>query len=176
MKKLIFALSILFLLNSCSSNQEEKKTVITESQIKEPMMNVNKILIEKEDQEIEDYIRRYKWDTEETGTGLHYMIYKKTNNERGEPGDIAIIDYSIGLLNGVKCYSSEESGPKQFVIAKDQVEPGLHEVVQLMCVGEQAKVIIPSYKGYGVPGDQEKIPRRATLVYDIKLRELIKNP
>ena len=38
-----------------------------------------------------------------------------------------------------------------------------------MKVGDIAKFILPSHLAFGLLGDEEKIPKRATLVYHVEL-------
>ena len=43
-----------------------------------------------------------------------------------------------------------------------------------MKVGDKAKFIIPSHLAFGLLGDENKIPKRATLVYDVELIDVMK--
>jgi FKBP-type peptidyl-prolyl cis-trans isomerase FkpA len=76
------------------------------------------------------------------------------------------------LLNGDLAYSSGQTGPKEFEIGHGGVESGLEEGILLLHVGDHAKFIVPSHLAFGLLGDQNKIPQRATLVYDIELVKL----
>ena len=40
--------------------------------------------------------------------------------------------------------------------------------------GDKAKAIIPSHLAYGFIGDEKQIPKRATLIYDIEVLNVIK--
>jgi len=138
------------------------------------LIEVNKHLVKTENQEIEDYIKRYNWDMKQTKTGLRYMIYKHGKGVKAENGKTAKINYTVELINGDMCYSSEKDGPKEFIIGKRNVEAGLEQGILLMRVGDRAKLIIPSYLAFGLIGDQNKIPKKATLIYDINLIEIKK--
>ena len=97
------------------------------------------------------------------------MIYKEGKGKKAETGDIVKINYKTSLLNGVNIYSSDESGAKEFEVGKAHVESGLEEGILLLKVGDKAKFIIPSHLGFGLLGDENKIPSKAALVYDIEL-------
>jgi FKBP-type peptidyl-prolyl cis-trans isomerase len=43
----------------------------------------------------------------------------------------------------------------------------------LMKEGEKAIFIIPSHLAFGLLGDENKIPKRATLVYDVELVQVL---
>jgi FKBP-type peptidyl-prolyl cis-trans isomerase len=59
-----------------------------------------------------------------------------------------------------------------FQIGHGGVETGLEEAILLMKVGDRAKLVIPSHLAHGFFGDDERIPPRATLIYDIKIVNL----
>jgi FKBP-type peptidyl-prolyl cis-trans isomerase FkpA len=79
-----------------------------------------------------------------------------------------ILTYTISLPDGTECYRNTDK-PGSFVIGRDQVESGLHEVLLLMHLGDRAKVILPSHLAFGLTGDSGKIPSHATLIYDLHL-------
>jgi FKBP-type peptidyl-prolyl cis-trans isomerase FkpA len=109
----------------------------------------------------------------ETGSGLFYSIYEKTEGEHASKGKIALLNFNISLLNGKEVYSSDEKGVIEFEIGKGNVESGLEEGVLLMKTGEKARLIIPSHLAHGLSGDHDKIPEKATIVYDVELIKLI---
>ncbi len=172
MKKILH--NILFLAivvtscNSQSDNQEGKSPKTN----KEDLIKVNQKLVKSEVQRIEDFITRYKWKMTETKTGLRYMVYKNGNGPFVQKDIIVKLNYSVKLLTGELCYSSKESGPKEFRVGKGGVESGLEEGILFLKKGDRAKIIIPSHLAFGLVGDGNKIPAKATLVYDIELIEL----
>jgi FKBP-type peptidyl-prolyl cis-trans isomerase FkpA len=115
------------------------------------------------------YIERRGWEMQSTGTGLRYMIYEMKDSPLAKMGDLVEIEYEVSLLNGDVLYSSEESGSRSLEIGKANIESGLHEGLLLMKIGERAKFILPSHLAHGLSGDNEKIPPRSSVVYDIKL-------
>ncbi len=165
-------LALLSCNNSNDKNNQNKK--LNFKKYKKHLLEANKHLVKTESQEIEDYIKRYNWDMKQTKTGLRYMIYKHGKGVKAEEGKTAKINYTVELINGALCYSSEKDGPKEFVIGKRNVEAGLEQGVSLMRVGDRAKLIIPSYLAFGLIGDQNRIPKKATLIYDINLLEIKK--
>ncbi len=170
-KFLVFLL-LIFSIFACKHKKIEKEKIFSDKNYKKTLINVNKYLLKTEDEQIEDYIKRYKWDMKKTGTGLRYLIYKHGKGQKAKKNEIAKINYTIKLLNGDLCYSSEQQGPKEFIIGKGEMISGVEEGILLLRVGDKANFIIPSYLAYGVIGDQNKIPGNATLIYDIKLLNL----
>ncbi|MCF8365235.1 MAG: FKBP-type peptidyl-prolyl cis-trans isomerase [Bacteroidales bacterium] len=132
-------------------------------------MRANKKAVKTEDQQIRDFIARNHWQVIETGSGLRYRIYEEGDGEKAVKGKIAVIEYEVGLLNGETIYSTDDLGPKEFLIGKGGVESGIEEGILLMKAGDRAKFIIPSHLAFGLLGDQNKIGSKTTLVYDVKL-------
>jgi FKBP-type peptidyl-prolyl cis-trans isomerase len=162
----------MIFFSACIQENESKQKEINRKQLKESLLKANKELIKTEDQLIRDYIERYQWEMKETGTGLRYWIYKNGKGKIATLNQVATINYQLSLLNGIICYSSEEKGPKKFKIGQGGIESGLEEGILLLRKGDRAKFIIPSHLAYGLIGDKNKIPPKATLVYDIELIEL----
>jgi FKBP-type peptidyl-prolyl cis-trans isomerase FkpA len=168
-----FLFIISFLMIACVENEKQKPKIDVEK-IKDTLVKVNHQLVGNEAEDIENYIARYHWKMEKTGTGLRYFIYKKGNGIKAEKDKYAKIKYKVNLINGEPCYSSDKEGPKEFLIGKAEVESGLEEGILLMKVGDKAKFIIPSHLAFGLLGDENKIPKRATLVYDVELIDVMK--
>ena len=158
----------LMLIVSCGESNTHTKNVNLDS-LKEPLVNANKIYVKKEADEIDQYIKFKNLDMQKSGTGLRYMIYNKGAGIQAKMGMYAKISYKISLLNGTICYSSDKSGPKQFMIGQDNIESGLHEGITYMHVGDKALLILPSHLAHGLLGDEDKIPPRSSVVYDIEL-------
>lgn len=165
---IFFALLVLGILFSCS-NTTEKQEENTYGARKESLEKANRYLVRTELEDIENYIRRHGWNMQETGTGLRYEIYKEGDGEAAEKGRIAVLKYQTWLITGKQVYSSDSTGFKEFKIGKGGVESGLEEAVLLMNRGDKMRLIIPSHLAFGLLGDNNKIPPRSTVVYDIEL-------
>ncbi len=172
----ILAVSLLVVLSSMSAcnrdTQQHPEKVDNPEKYNEPLVNVNKTMVENESIEIENYIKRHKWQMQSTGTGLRYLIYQQGNGDSAATGKIAVINYKVNLLDGTECYSSDKTGAKEFKIGQGGVESGLEEGIMLLKVGDKAKFIMPPHLAHGLTGDDNKIPARATLVYDVELIKL----
>lgn len=174
-KLFIFFIGLLILSDifvSCNNETEAPKKELRRKDIEEPLLNANKQATRIEDEQIENYINRHKWNMTKTGSGLRYAVYRKGNGPKAEVGKIAIIKYSVELISGEEIYSSEKEGAKEFLIGKGGVESGIEEGILLLHVGDHAKFVIPSHLGFGLIGDQNKVPPKSTLIYDIELLDL----
>ncbi len=171
-KSLIYRTVMLFIfiftLMSCE-NKKDEKNHIDVKKVEKSFEYANKHMANVENEKIDSYVKRYNWNMIETGSGLRYLIYHNGDGEKAEIGKVARVHYNVSLINGIECYNSKENGAKEFLIGRDEVESGLHEGIQYLHVGDKAKFIIPSYLAFGLIGDMKKIPKKATLIYDIEL-------
>lgn len=166
----VAGLLLLFFIVSCSTNEgPEKQEEIDPRQFKQALEKVNKYEVQKESDEINQYVLRHKWDMTKTGTGLRYIIVEKGNGVQPESGSFVTVNYKISLLDGTVCYSSEKDGAKEFKVEGDNIESGLHEAVLLMHVGDKAKFILPSYMANGMQGDNDMIPPLSAILVDLEL-------
>ena len=172
-KKLFTVYSfIAFLLISCWRENQNIQYTISNKQLNDTLVKANQTFIDTEKDRIEAYINRRNLVMEESGTGLRYMIIKHSEGIQATDGKNALVNFKVSLLDGTECYSSEKKGPQEFLIGQDNVESGLHEGIKLMRVGEKAKFILPSHLAHGLIGDENKIPPRSVIVYDLELIRL----
>ncbi len=171
LNKIAYLVIILIILSGCDSKNNEKRENQNVSSAK-ALEKANKYLIRTEYEDIENYIRRHGLKMEETGSGLRYLIYKKGNGKKAEKGKVAVLDYTLSLITGDVIYSSDKNGKKEFKIGQGNVESGLEEAIHYMQVGDKAKLILPAHLGYGLLGDNNKVPPRSTLVYYIELIDI----
>jgi len=168
MKYKITVILICVFLISCV----EKRSRSTEEQYSETrktLMEVNKILVKKDSEKIAGYIKGRNWDMTVTNTGLWYMIYESGSGEKSKEGLYATINYSVSLLDGSECYNSDSLGPKTFMIGRGEVESGLEEGILLLREGDKARFILPPHLAHGLVGDDNKVPARSIIVYDVEL-------
>ena len=132
---------------------------------------MNRYLIQKDRERIESYISRRNLNMTESGTGYWYEIKSEGTGSYLTDNDHVRLEYDCSLLDGTKCYSSDELGPKEFVLGKSPVEAGLNQGLRHLKPGGEAIFIIPPYLAYGLVGDGKKIPSRAVLVYYVRVVE-----
>jgi FKBP-type peptidyl-prolyl cis-trans isomerase FkpA len=167
--KWISFLTVSLLFGACGSDEIKPKPEWTKDQ----SVELNREWSQDERYHIEKFLeRRPDWKMTETGTGLMYMIYQDSDGEQAVAGKKAKVEYSITLLDGTLCYSSDSTGAETFLIDRSEVESGLQEGIKYMRVGSRAKLIIPSHLAHGLIGDQDKIPPLETVIFDIHLLDL----
>ena len=166
-------LTLFFLCFLLSCNNTTPTGVIESSSIKTEMINPfilgNQKILELENENIELFLKRYKWKMTQTNTGLRYEITKKGTGKISTVGETVTLKYCTYLLSGEEIYNSRNEGLRQFTVEKSEEIAGLHEAVQLMNKGTEARLIIPSHLAYGSGGDGNKIKPYQTIIMKIEI-------
>ena len=101
-------------------------------------------------------------------SGLQYKIIKEGNGKKPTKNDSVSVEYTGKLINGEVFDSTQKAGkPATFKLS--QVIPGWTEVLQLMPVGSEWEVFIPSDLAYGARSVGGPIGPNETLIFNIKL-------
>lgn len=162
--------------SSCKSDSSRKTKQLDFKSTNQQLEHINKLLAQKDREEIEAYIERHELEgVQENKAGLFYLIWGKPTGEQVETHDIVVINYTVSLLDGTKCYSTRFGPKKEFLVGKGGVESGLEMAILLMKEGQHGKFIFPSHLGHGIIGDNNKIPPLAVLVFDVDLLTVVKN-
>lgn len=103
-------------------------------------------------------------------SGLLYEVIKKGNGAVPTETDNVKVKYAGTLIDGTE-FDSSEDGIEFPVMG---VIKGWQEILQIMPVGSEWKVYIPSELAYGAQ-DNGTIQPFSTLIFDMELLEIVKN-
>ncbi len=119
----------------------------------------------------DEVIIQQKWsDAIETPSGLRYIIQKEGEGLPPMKGMRLKVLYKGSLIDGTVFGSvSNEENPFTFQLGRGQVIDGWEEAFREMTKGEERILIIPHELAYGLRGRLPKIPRRATLIFEVTL-------
>jgi FKBP-type peptidyl-prolyl cis-trans isomerase FkpA/FKBP-type peptidyl-prolyl cis-trans isomerase FklB len=111
-----------------------------------------------------------------TASGLQYQVITEGKGPKPQPTDVVRVNYKGTLLDGKTFDSSYDRGePATFSL--NQVVPGWQEGIAMMPVGSKYKFWIPAKLGYGDKGTPGgPIPPNATLVFEVELLDIVKQP
>ena len=138
-------------------------------------VDFNQELSVRENLKINTFLAHYSYlQMRQTPSGLRYMIYKNGPKQYplAKDGQEALVALTVSLLDGTICYQTKADEIERIKIAHSEKESGIHEALQLLRVGDRAKLILPSHLGHGLLGDRMKIPPQSILYIDIQLIEL----
>lgn len=167
-----FILSAFVLLSFSCGKPRREKSDDEYRKVKDSMVDVNKFLVKKDAEKIKAYIERRGWKMTESQTGLWYMVYENGAGEKSKTGQVVTLAYTVDLLDGTQCYSSDSLGYKEFKIGEGGVESGLEEGILLLREGDKAKFIMPPHLAHGLIGDEVCIPARSVIIYDVHVIKL----
>ncbi len=120
--------------------------------------------------EMQAKLEKHSEGFEQTASGLRYKILSAGKGPRPSKGDRVSVHYEGSLLDGTMFDSSVQRGePIEFLLGVGQVIPGWDEGIQLLRVGDKARLLIPSELAYGSRGAGGVIPPNAALLFDVSL-------
>jgi FKBP-type peptidyl-prolyl cis-trans isomerase len=150
--------------------QEKTKRKVTQKDL----IEANRNLVGQDARKIKEWIAEKNLPFKETNTGLWYLIDKEGKGNTAQKGQVISLKYKLMLLDGTLCYSSDKSGLKRFLIGQGGVESGLEDAVLMLKKGSKARFILPPHLAHGLVGDNDKVPARATVLYELEVVELKK--
>lgn len=176
MRKLLLSLVIIAIIggfNACRDRQATGSVVSTSETATEekdsPYMEGNKNIMRRENEEMQMFIKRYGWEMQRTPTGLYIEILDPGEGDLLRENDRAVMEYRTFLLSGEQIYCSDSSGVKNFLVNRSEEIDALHEAAQLLRPGARARLVIPSYLGYGVAGDGDCIQGLQPFMMEIRI-------
>ena len=176
MRKYLFVITITLALCSLMACKDQKATgtVVSTSESSQeekdtPYMEGNKNIMRRENEEMQMFIKRYGWEMQRTPTGLYIQILNPGEGELFQENDRVMMEYRTFLLSGEQVYCSDSSGVKVFLVNRSEEIDALHEAAQLLRPGARARLVIPSYLGYGVAGDGDRIQGLQPFVMEIRI-------
>lgn len=125
---------------------------------------------QKEESELDQYIRELGKQTEKMDVGIYYTVLEKGSDVKIENGDYIDVRYKGMLLNGKEF----DSGVYSFNVGNEEVIKGWDYAFKEFSEGTRATLYIPSRFAYGSRGSGRAIPPFSTLVFDVEVLEVKK--
>jgi len=169
-RSIILILITNLLLLSCGNNSHTQKQIKHIN--KKTLKGVNRILTQKDEDEMRGFARRRKWNVKLDSTGYFYEIYQHGNGTKVSDKSFVTLKYKVFLLDGTVCYNSDSTGLLRFRVGQTDIESGLDNGVRKLREGDKARFIFPPFLAHGLLGDEKKIPPRSIIIYDVELIEV----
>ncbi len=129
--------------------------------------------LEEEKIKAEEELEKLASGFDKTDSGLRYQILQEGSGLKAEKGKTVSVHYKGQLSDGTVFDSSyKRNEPIDFPLGVGQVIKGWDEGIQLLKVGDKARLVIPSSLGYGAQGAGGVIPPNATLIFDVELMDI----
>ncbi|MDR1561850.1 MAG: FKBP-type peptidyl-prolyl cis-trans isomerase [Dysgonamonadaceae bacterium] len=127
-----------------------------------------------------------EYEEVQTVTGPTGVYHKRLEGDNVSVEGYPLQTSNVKVLYSGKYYNGEvfDAGsgktPTEFNLSGNNTIRGFSFALQQMCVGNHWEIVIPYYLGYGETGLVSNyttlIPGYTTLVFDVKLVEIIKYP
>jgi FKBP-type peptidyl-prolyl cis-trans isomerase FkpA len=171
--RIVILFFILFFMGCKDPKVKENNNTmneISEKKVKDLFVKANQQVIQKENDEMDYYVKSHKLPFIKTNAGIRYFVYKPSaKGDSIKEGDEITMNFKVSLLDGTECYSSKSEGPKTFIVGHENLESGIHKGVQYLKHGDKAQFLIPSYLAHGLLGDFKKIPPQMPIIYDVEI-------
>lgn len=158
---------VLAFLSCKERRNPEPKKISNES-----LIRANRIIAGNEKADIDSFVQRKGWKLLQTGTGLRYAIIH--SNPGGKPvlkGETFRYRSWISFPDGMVVYPEKDEKVKEAHLENGEFTAGVEEALKILKYGESARLLIPSHLAFGLSGDQDQIPPRSVLIYDIEILE-----
>ena len=178
MKRNFLLLLGVLVLFSCKEQEARRPVVQKTTTLLSETLDEKKRLIAFENKLIQSYIAQDSITNYKVASnGFWYTYIKQNQLETQVPkiGNEVEISYNLTDLSGNVFYSKEELGIKKYVIDKEDFIPGLQEGIKLMKVGETITFVIPSYRAFGLVGDENRIGINQTIKSTVTLISIKQN-
>lgn len=122
----------------------------------------------------ENYIEKYaqKKGVERSSSGLLYRVLESGSGKTPTEFDTVKVNQRILNVDGSVIADTYKTGlPDEFSMA--EALPGLKEALQMMEEGARWEIVIPPDLAWGKKGVGNKIGPFATLVFDVRLLEVV---
>ena len=124
--------------------------------------------IEKNDNEIIEYIETYNLDAKKSSTGLYYVIDEPGTGKEANPNSYVNVSYKGQFINGDVFDETDSNG---IYLHLQQVILGWAEGISYFKEGGSGKLLIPAHLAYG-NSSNGNIPGGSVLIFDIELIEV----
>ncbi len=152
---------------SCQSDTLNTKQRITQNS-EDKLIQINRMLVRKESDEIDAYIQKKGWKMVSTGSGLRYFILQEGKGNPIGMHENVFINYRIEDISGKLLTSTKPGNPLHLQTGRGEVPKGLEEAILLMKKGCKARLILPSHLAFGLAGS-EHVKQASSVVYEVEL-------
>lgn len=163
-RRILYLTTFAALLSACGDTPVIELPDNKSGEVKEHMINANRVVIQSESTQIEQYIQRRRWNTSPLPCGAQCMVYTVGQGAVVNPDDTVVVKYRLEALDGAPFYTAQCD---TLVVGRRHATVALDDLLQQMHYGGQAWLIAPSNSAYGVVGDGDRVPSRTVIVYNV---------
>jgi FKBP-type peptidyl-prolyl cis-trans isomerase len=153
----------------CSCSQTEPRAAVKQASSsieKLALIEINRQLIEKDREIIETVIYQKGWEMNYHTEGYYSVLMEEGQGKKiGNNSSVKLL-CKVQLLDGTVCYDKQI---RSFKVNTTNEIAGLHQGLINRYEGDKLRFIFPPHMAYGLLGDRDEIPPRATLIFDVEI-------
>jgi FKBP-type peptidyl-prolyl cis-trans isomerase len=164
-----FVIILCISLLSCKKQNPQlpSNKVVIDNSTSEALLAINQNLAIKEDSLLEIYVKKVNRTFIKNELGFWYKIEQAGNGKKLRDKSSCNFSYKLLSING----KFIKQGNEKIVLGKKQIVDGLEEGIKLIHYGDSATFIIPWYLGYGMKGDEPRVPPYTSIMYQIRVNK-----
>tara|TARA_B100001250_G_C19345443_1_gene590942 strand:+ start:23 stop:556 length:534 start_codon:yes stop_codon:yes gene_type:complete len=172
MQKIFLIINVLILF-SCNQNYQNQIMDSSSNQELDFLIDFNKEIIQNEEDRIDSLLSHIDVPFIKHMTGVRLFVEKKKKNHNmyyPDEGDVVFVEYSCIIFDSFENLLYDNLlDTLSFKIGHSKQMKGLNYAIKLLQIGDKAKIIIPSYLGFGMSGYGKTVPPYSTLLLNVKL-------
>ncbi len=169
---------ILFCFSYCKDSYQVKIDNKFIEKTPEFVIDANKMMVEYEENIIDSLLNLAILPFSKDNSGIRICLNKIQDTDSvsfPQDGDYVTVLYNCVVFNDIKLISNDILVDTiSFKIGHSKQMKGLNYAIKLLKVGDKAKIIIPSYLGFGMSGYGNTVPPYSTLLLNVKLLNIKK--
>ncbi len=179
-KTILFLSSVLLIFFFCCNQRYQKKIVKNNGVdlTTDVFIAANKKMIQNEEAEIDSLLLLSKIPFIKHPTGIRISINQNLSNKKldyAKDGDHVTLLYNCVLFDDMSTIIDDALiDTMSFKIGHSKQMRGLNYGIKLLKIGDKAKIVIPSYLGFGMSGYGKSVPPYSTLLLNVKLLNIEK--
>jgi len=168
-----FLITVIFSIFSCGKTEIQQPTYKLDKTYFDKSKQIAKDRENEERVYIEGWIAKHpneKFTKTENGFWIKYDL--ENTNANAKVLDFVKYSAELSDLEGNTIYTFEEFGTKQVILTKVHEIRAIEKAIQLMGKNEEATLLVTSFNGFGLYGDENKIGKNQVLKIKLKLFEV----
>ena len=162
----------------CRPRYQDRITPPPASEITDIFIDANKAMIQDEERMIDSLLLLSNTYFRKDSTGIRIHIDHQSDHQNSNypiDGDNISIAYNCVVFDDTQTVIDNVFiDTLTFKIGYSKQMRGLNYAIKLLKIGDKAKIIIPSYLGFGLSGYKQSVPPYSTLLLNIKLLNIEK--
>ena len=175
MKKSILLLFQFLILIACDNQVVQYPVSYQNDDFLKRSQERAKLLLQEEEFWFSEIQKKSNQKYNKTESGIWITNTGVKDNTMASLGDYIEFEYQVYDLENNIIYPYSSNGRQKIILGKADIPRGLQSGLQLINEGEKARILLPSFLGFGGFGDENKIKPDQPIIMDIEVFKIQKN-